>query len=331
MIDNIKIIISNFSGSFENCLHLPLKSNTKYQKFNLFNEKLDNPYLLLDYNTTSNSLVITNSLRKWYLGEHSLIDLTQETFFKALQLLAKLLKINIETLLKSSFTNSEIGLNLRIDFPISFITNKIAKYSTFRRDTYGMTTVNFIGQDRKIKIYDKLNELEDTGKISQNLKLALEDKNYFFIRIEVVMKDKQSFKNLKLYDFENLGELYLNYNQLYIFWAKEVSKIIIFNKIIYNSSMSFEEYLISVTLNNVGYFDVINQCKLKIKDPLKRSRQIEKILNVIEKYPDKSTFNTAYFRKSVLSNLKRINKKNLNMDIQEIENILIPVVNYNKK
>ncbi len=331
MIDNIKIKIENFSGSFENCTPIVLKSNNKFEHFKLHSSTCDSSYLYLFFNIKTKTLTITNSIRKWYLGQSSLIDLTQNTFYKAISLIAKILKISVNELLKSTFTKAEIGLNIRIDTPASLISSKIVKYSTFRRDTYGIGTVNFIGTDRNLKIYDKLNELNAKKKISQNLKLALENANYFFIRIEILMKDKQSFLNMKMLNYYTIEDLYTNFNNLYLLWAKEVSKVLVYNQILYNKSMNIDEYLIAVTLNHEGYLNLINQCNLKIKNTLNKSRQIEKIHNVIEKYPDKKTFNTAYFRKCVFTNLKRISKKESNFNIQEIEKILIPAVNYNKE
>lgn len=79
MIDNIKISLNNFSGNFEKCQFI---GNGKYDRFYSLPthgiSKASN--LFVRQNINSGKVVISRSIRKWYLNKGSLQDLTAKTF-----------------------------------------------------------------------------------------------------------------------------------------------------------------------------------------------------------------------------------------------------------
>lgn len=328
MIDNIIIRIDKFSGKFDNCRFEKYKSNKSVKHY-----FLDNPLILkkkedfngplkLIFNVEMNLLTITHSLRKWYFGANSLLDFTQLSFLKAIKYLALLLDISPDEILKSSFTKCEIGLNIVLKYDIISIIPCFVKYSTFDRWTCGTTTVKFVGDDRELILYDKIEKIDDgEDKILKNI---LKKYNYSYIRIEITMNDQKSYNYRNLPKIKTIKDLYDNFIILYTFWAMEVAIIVVKNNIILSPKMNFEDYLIAQTLLNVDYTEVLQHAKDKIHGANRKSKMIAKINDVIKKYSDKNEFNSVVFKSIIFENLLRINKKEPQMNIIEIEKILKP-------
>lgn len=236
MIDNIKITLRRFKGNLSENPNLePQGYSFKSEVYRLYNHegKEKEVYLLLKYNHEKQELVIKNSIRKWYLGGFSLLDLTEKTANKAFSKIAKILGINMKDFRKATFTKCEIGLIIRPRIPVGQLVPMIVKYSTFKRYNISCETVGFKGEDVELKMYDKTQELLDKnkkkGKYDQKAKekafKALSDKNYNFFRIEFDMFDKQSFINRDMAHVKTIGDILDNYLELYSFWVKEISRV----------------------------------------------------------------------------------------------------------
>ena len=162
MIDNIKITLRKFKGNLSDNPNLESHGQSFGSEiYRLYNHegKDKDIYLLLKYNPKKQVLKIENSIRKWYLGGFSLLDLTEKTATKAFGKISKKLNISISELHKATFTQCEIGLNIRTRIPVDDIVPMIVRYSTFKRYQFGVETVGFEGTDLKLKMYDKCEEL----------------------------------------------------------------------------------------------------------------------------------------------------------------------------
>ena len=84
MIDYIEIKLRNFSGHFENCEYI----GAKYGKsiYRLYNhEEGKKIHMMLTYSIDDQTLILSNSIRKWTLGGFSLLDLTSTNLNVALK------------------------------------------------------------------------------------------------------------------------------------------------------------------------------------------------------------------------------------------------------
>ena len=232
MIDSVKIKIENFTGKMDNCeFDYSYKNIFIYQ---LYNESRDSSLKLIQ-NTSKNSLVIINSLRKWYLGETSLLDLNSKTFKKAILKLSKLLGISSVEICNGSVTQCEIGLNVKVRIPCEKIIPKICKYSSLKRYEYDGETVGFLGSNKELKIYHKCQEITANSQkgISKFKAFArLQEKGNYFLRIEFTLLDKQSFEQHDLDFIRTIGDIATNYSVLYEFWTSQIDKVIMSNIII---------------------------------------------------------------------------------------------------
>lgn len=321
MIDNIKITIQNFRGNFDCCKKVGfLYGKSVYRLYN--HEKGKEIFLLLEYNGGKKELIINNSIRKWYLGGFSLSDLTQETAYKAFKKISQLLGIDLDDFRKATFTQCEIGLNLRMSIPAYEIIPLVVKYSTFKRYIYENETVGFIGTDRTLKMYNKCEELLDHNKkydkkTKEHTFKVLTDKNYNFLRIELNMLDKQSFINKKLYKLQTIGDILDNYLSLYEFWIKEMSAVILLNELIMEEEMTSNQYMIAKILQLDGYNKFKNNC-LNRSQGNTRSKLNKDALAVIDRYSNPKKYNTTKFKDDIIKNLERIKSKEKKLNIGQM-------------
>ena len=311
--------MSKFNGHFDNCEFQGNNYDTK--TYRLYNhegkEKLI--YLLLKYNPSKKILIIERSIRKWYLGGFSLLDLTKETANRAFSKIAAKIGVSAEYLLKAKFSRCEVGLNIRPRIPIENVIPMIVRYSTLRRYEFAFQTVGFDGSDISLKIYDKGEELLAKNKTydkfsKSNAFAVLKNKGYHFLRVEFNMYDKQSFVNKDMPHIKTIGDLLNGYIDLYYFWAKEVGRIILLNKLIVNPEMTPKEYLIARTLEMDG-FTVFERTMRKLDKKYASIRMLNEARRVIENYSDPVKYNTNKFKEDVLKNLKRIKAKEVDLDI----------------
>lgn len=175
MIDNIKISLNGFTGSFDNC---SLRPNAKeWVNYFLYRSNKSNAPLALGYHIPSHRLNIRGSIRKWYFEDTSSTqDLSIQQAKEAFEEVAELLLVSFEELRQGHITQCELGLNIPLRGSASVFTSTLVAYSTYdieQRDG----SVTFYRKDRyrdkersshkrnawkqKVAcIYDKLAEVE---------------------------------------------------------------------------------------------------------------------------------------------------------------------------
>ena len=241
MIDNIKISLNGFTGSFDNC---SLRPNAKeWENYFLYRSNKSNAPLALGYHIPSHRLNIRGSIRKWYFEDTSSTqDLSIQQAKEAFEEVAELLLISFEELRQGHITQCELGLNIPLRSSASVFTSTLVAYSTYeieQRDG----SVTFYRKDRyrdkersshkrnawkqKVAcIYDKLAEVESkstTRKKDKQASVVAKVKN--ILRIEFIMPNRQSFKTHKIGHCSILGGLLDSYGYLYEVWAKEYKKL----------------------------------------------------------------------------------------------------------
>ncbi len=331
MIDNIKITLRNFKMNLADNPNLEPQGQSYNSKiYRLYNHEGENKeiYLLLKYNPENQVLKIENSIRKWYLGGFSLLDLTEKSANRAFEKISKKLGITMNEFRKASFTRCEIGLNIRTRIAVEDIVPMIVRYSTFKRYQFGYETVGFNGTDLDLKMYDKCEELlEHNKKYDKEAKRkafkALSDRNYNFFRIEFNMFDKQSFINKDLSHIKTIGHILDNYLELYSFWAKEMSRVVLLNKLVMSKEMTPKQYVIARVLEIDGFTSFERNCLKRGKGNVS-SRIINEALEVIHCFSNPIRYNTNKFKLDILKNLKRIKRKEENLNIKLLTENLFP-------
>lgn len=329
MIDNIKITLRGFNGHFNNC---ELKGKSyKSEVYRLYNYegKSKEVYLLLKYKPEKKELTIENSIRKWFLGGFSLLDLREKTADKAFSKISKALGIKIDDLRKATFTKCEIGLIIRPRIPVTQLVPMIVKYSTFKKYNFHTETVGFKGEDIELKMYDKTQELLDKnkkkGKYNQAEKekafKALSNRNYNFFRIEFDMFDRQSFINKDMAHIRTIGDILENYLELYSFWVKEISRVVLLNRLVMSKDMTPKQYMIARVLEIDGYNTFETNC-LKRGTGNAKSRLLNEALEVICQFSSLRKYNTIKFKVDIFKNLRRINNKEEKLDVDALSKIL---------
>ena len=332
MIDNIRITLRRFKGNLSQNTRLKRQGKSyNSEVYRLYNHEGEDKevYLLLKYNSEKQVLVIENSIRKWYLGGFSLLDLTEKTANKAFSKIAKILDIDMTDFRKATFTQCEIGLIIRPRIPVGQLIPMIVKYSTFKRYNYSCETVGFEGEDFDLKMYDKTQELLDKnkkkGKYDQEAKKkafkALSDRNYNFFRLEFDMFDKQSFINKDMGHIKTIGNILDNYLELYSFWVKEISRVVLLNRLVMSKDMTPKQYMIARVLEIDGFVSFEANC-LKRGKGNARSRLLNEALEVIAQFSSLRKYNANKFKADILKNLRRIWKKEENLDVDTLAKIL---------
>ncbi|WP_026627041.1 hypothetical protein [Dysgonomonas capnocytophagoides] len=332
MIDNIKITLRKFKGNLSGNKKLePIGKSYKSEVYKLYNHegRDKDVYLLIKHNAEDGILKIENSIRKWYLGGFTLLDLTERTANKAFSEIAKILDIDMKDLCKATFTQCEIGLIIRPRIPVEQLVPMVVKYSTFKRYNFSCETVGFKGEDLELKMYDKTQELLDKnkkkGKYDQEAKKkafkALSDRNYNFFRMEFDMFDKQSFENKDMVQMKTIGDILDNYLGLYSFWVKEISRVILLNRLVISKDMTPREYILARVLEIDGFVSFEANC-LKRGTGNARSRLLNEALAVIAKFSNLRKYNANKFKVDILKNLRRIGKKEENLNVDALAKIL---------
>ena len=328
MIDYIKILIANFSGIFDECESFYRRKSITYYKLYNPEKKNSDVYLLLGHNESKNLLSIEYSLRQWYFGGNSLSDLTKENLGKVFKKIADLLNIHILDLYTASFTKCELGFNLMLKIPMRQLEPMIIEYSTLKRYCYEGETVGFRGSDRILKVYDKFKEIIEDSKGDEKSKRkkecdAFSKHNYHFVRPEIKMKDKESFIHSGLEHVMCVGDILKYYQDLYCFWAEEISKVVLLNEIIEDDSMKFKESLIAKVLKHEGYLSYKRLCFAKIKPKNRRCEILREAKDVIKKYANMEEYNTKKFRADVYKKMQCINRTRESLNMERLRKILL--------
>lgn len=316
MIDNIKITLNDFSGNFNKCDYI---GEGKYDNLYMLPSHgiSKSSKLFVRQNRKTKKVVITRSIRKWYFNKGSLLDLTKQSFTKAIKRLAKDLNIPLSELCRGKVTQCEIGQNIRVKIPATEIVPKIVDYGHLERKPIKDETVYFNGKAKKLIIYDKLAEIGANGnKSKRGAMQVLKEKGYHFLRIEFKLFNQKSFNQHEMNHISTIGDLITHYSNLYEFWTYQVNRLVIFSPIEKDmQKMTKNEYLIGLGLNNEGFEKFVEDyqslCKSKTKNGLKaaRSKAYKEVLDVLEKYGSRKEYGKNSLRIDIAKHLLRKSKQ----------------------
>ena len=241
MIDNIKISLHGFTGSFENCSLRT--SGGEWENFFLYRSNESDAPLALGYHVPSHRLNIRGSIRKWYFKDaYSIQDLSAQEAKEAFEEIAELLLVSLEELRLGNITQCELGLNIPLQCPTSVFTSTLVAYSTYdieqrngsvtfyRRDSYRdkerSAHKRNAWKQKVACIYDKIMEVKSKSTMrGKNKQATVIAKNHNILRIEFILPNRQAFKNHKIEQCSLLGGLLDSYGCLYEVWAKEYKKL----------------------------------------------------------------------------------------------------------
>lgn len=316
MIDNVKITLTNFSGNFNTCQYI---GEGKYDSFYTLPSHgiSKSTKLFVRQNRNTKKVVITRSIRKWYFNKGSLLDLTEQSFTKAIKRLAKDLNIPLSELCKGKVTQCEIGQNIRVKIAATEIVPKIVDYGHIKRESINNETVYFNGTAKKLIIYDKLAEIGAKGnKSKRGAMQVLKEKGYHFLRIEFKLFNQKSFNQHEMKHISTVGDLIINFSNLYEFWTYQINRLVIFSTIEMDmQNMSKKEDLIGSGLNDEGFVPFVENyqslCKSKTKSGLKvaRSKAFKEVLSVLKKYGSRKEYGIKSLRVDIAKHLLRKSKQ----------------------
>lgn len=330
-MDNMTIMLEEFSGNFENCQLVRSRENVNI--YRLVGRSRISPHSLgLIYVKRSRKLYIVNSLRKWYYGRTSMLDLTSITIEKALRSLSKALNIPYEELSRGRVTQLEIGLNLWTKTPCQRIIPRFAGYKNQPRHLINGETVYFgrkVRPDKKITIYDKGAEIVDctspydlrTRYRMANMFDALARHGYHFPRYELKLADRHAFSVNRL-KIDSVADLVKHYGDLYLFMAREARNFILFERIKVRDDMTANDREIAEGLNEMGYTDYLARrqaaCTSKTQNGLKtaRCKVRREIVSVVDRF-GVGTYGSRKFRVDLGRNLVRISKRDPALNLPE--------------
>lgn len=322
MIDWIKIALENFTGNFDNCRPLAdgVHEDTGliYENYLLPNNRQTPKQhrMKIARQAASNKIYVKGSIRKWGNDKDTFADLTAKDFEDTLKKLAQKLNISFEELCQARFTQCEIGLNIRTSIPCHEIIPMVVRYGGLKK-TIDSDSVYFEGAAKKLKLYDKVKEIEanadgaNNRRVLKELADVMRNHNYNLLRIEYTLHDHNSFTQCKLDHIRTIGDLITHYSDLYEFWCRETNRITLLNPIAVPSreKLNKAEFDIAMNLALHGFEEAIKLNEAGINKNAKtasvmRSRALRKLLTVVNKYyPD--IYNTQTLRLDVARNLSR--------------------------
>ena len=340
MIDKIKIVVSDFSGSFSNCKKISRKlildpDEIEYDNYRLKNKaKLAKQHLTIRHNKRTNKVTIIGSIRKYAYNKLSLRDLTKETFARTIQTLARELEIPFREFKQAKFTNCEIGANVNIRHDVKEVLKMIVAYSTLERKGNEIEngTLYFEGKDMKVSLYAKDLEIANKAHYSKR-----ERKHYAFermrikgnnmLRIEFELFYQRTFQNQKMSHIKTVGDLIEYYNDLYFFWASQISRFIFMNKLDgssanlkrleYDIIADLEKKPFEVVLKDLqGFMSRNSKTKNSKKDARSRARRV--VLNVLKNHNDRSEYHVYNFRTDIVKKFLLARSKSENLNFRHI-------------
>ncbi len=341
MVDNIKIILSNFSGDLnKKCRKVkprqliknPDNKKYDYDNFRMYNNSgLEKHYLKVSHNKNTKTVTLTGSLRKRSYNRVTLLDMPQSKFVQTLKGIANDLNIPFEELKRAKFTQCEVGANIRTRIQAIDILPMIVDYAHYKRidDYIEKGTLYFNGADRLLKLYVKDDEIaahtfsEEKRILKKKSFDKLKMKGIHHLRIEFTLKTHRAFKNRGMDHIRTIGDLINCYSELYNFWTKEISRIVVYNSLKYNEAeLSEKEKEIVFGLEDLGFFDFVdayqdsymsNASTLKSTKSAK-SKAFTSICEIQDKYYDKKIYNKYNLKVDVAKYL--IGKsKQFNLDL----------------
>lgn len=334
MIDKITIRFDSFSGSLDNCRPQweLIKKESDWDKYRLPRsaKKGDHSLFVGVHKKDKKKVVVSGSLRNWLYGKSTFRDLTASDFEKVILKLAEALYIQPSELGKVKFTQCEIGLNVKIKTSCKEIIPKIVDYHRYDRTPYKDETVYFDGTCKHLKIYDKTTEVAANTKDKELRESigVMQVEGDHILRIEFTLDNKKAFNQSHMSFIKTIGDLHINYSNLYEFWAKNVNDIVIMNALEENNSMTPKEYLFLTSLigldqiesfEGVEEFELfaekyerfldsyLSYCKGITDGALKtaRSKAYTEFIATFDKYPSSEEYNKKVLRGDIILALLR--------------------------
>lgn len=215
MVDLLKIMRCKTNGDVFSKYNW--KFFKQYEDKNVFIYALKNPNamfkgnakLLLFYyenlKTREKHLTIRGSIRKWYFGKNVRRDLTKTELIDCIDILAKMLFINLQDLLNARITKIEVGATLTLNAKFRFMLDCMYSFPRLNRNNYKGSL--YFGDKKEssftLIFYDKLIELnKDKPKMLQkNLKA---NSKIFFCRHEICLN---KVSQCRKFNIKTLNEL----------------------------------------------------------------------------------------------------------------------------
>lgn len=337
MIDNLTITIKECD-----CIP-PSKNIGSHYSFKIYhlyltNEEENPAYLKIEYDKFHRIVRIIGSVRKWYLGMFSLSDLTERQFRQAIKKIAELLSIAETKIFESTITQCEIGLNIQTRIPVSKVNEVVRNYKQLLYYRYGFETVGFLGDNSKIKLYDKCKELlsrfgkYDETKIAKNHFHDLQKKGIYTYRIEITLIDSRSFDLAGLGELSTIKGMIYNYPDLISYWVNECSKIEVGIGINFDDErITKDEYAILIGLYYQGYnvfsdeyakrslTNKNNKGKKEGQSAATAKYNARKdIASIMKKYRMPRSYQVASFRVDIFKTLKKLYGDSSQISMKEL-------------
>ncbi len=270
--------------------------------------------ILLEENKTT--VIICNSLRKWYNGKSmSYHDLDKKKLEACLKLISEKLYIPYELFLESRLMRVEWGASLVFKDNFQGFMSCIHDHKFIKlRCAFGDETVEFRGDNKSVIFYDKLEELQSNSGLKKRPKELLK-KNIYILRYEIKVSKVCSYEFTR--DFMGTYRSVLeNWNLIVDEWQMELQNI----KFVDNmtpeiskylstnpSETKVREFLIYKGIKNIGLenFKVFLEKKCpKAKKPRAQSKYLE-IFGGFRKM-DKKQYNVIFLNeiKAMVEKLK---------------------------
>ncbi|MCL2416609.1 MAG: hypothetical protein FWD02_01570 [Bacteroidales bacterium] len=335
MIDNVKITLYGFSGSFKNCEYVRYFKSKKfgyeYNGYRLNRVGSGRTHLEIREYATGR-MTIKGSLKKWYFKGNTRADLTKSEFIEVLEIIAKKLKIPFDEICRGAVTNCEIGQTVKIGKTkdsVDSILRSLVAYGDgrLRRKQVG-TTVYFLekgefeegkkkDRTKSLKIYDKVEEIlvsKDAPPAEKRRMETFQKLGIKFLRIEFTLNNKRAFRQSGLRNVNTLGDLITYFSNLYEFWAYEIKRITVYSALD-EKKMSAKDIAFMSDLKKYEYPLFVEMkkgtCESDTEKGLKsaKSKVARKINNLIVKNPSMENFRRTLLRWNVLIHLQRKRKR----------------------
>lgn len=327
MIDRLDIRLPNFTGDLTKCKPSGWnKQGSQYRLYNFQGSKWGT-YLQLVLQPDKTLIIKERSLRKWKLGNYSLADLNSRTFIQTIKKIADALGISPEELSRGTITNCEIGLNINTRIPCEEIISSIKSYSVLKWYQYAYETVGFLGENQKLKIYNKIVELKNHGRRKREGNIPeqylrvydkLEEKGTYVLRIEFTLKDRRSFEANGLKHIRTVGDIASNYKDLYSYWTREVNRIVVAPVLRFDKDMTANEYMIARILSIDGVHEFERECLERSSNSSSKAKLRKEMKEVLKKYGQPGEFNREELNKVIVRKLWRIHKFEEKLNLPEL-------------
>ena len=287
-------------------------------------------------NKSENIVIITGSIRKWYLGHLSMDDLNAKSLVDALSLVAQELNIPVQDLLRFNIPKIEIGLNMKL-ITERKVFNKIVgfKSANFKPALYEHSKSYFSAM-LKFKIYRKATEIIHriqkckkgirTEKERTFKKMNIENER---LRIEYAISGgkREVAKRLGI-EKATLKEILKKYDKLYHFFWTNCQHIIVCQQTDKALSFNLKNYTrkdLKEFFKYLGMYTLgLETCLAMAYSSIDRGAKRD-ILNSWEKYHKK--FNLPYSRDIFLRQIRAELLIKLSLDgLVEKKAILLPKI-----